>query len=500
MKKLLVIIVTSLLVQVSNAQTDSVGYFGQTPPGDTAVIFAPGIISIPNRLEKKIAFSPDGNECYFEVAISSDSSKIFYKKRVNNTWSEQVEAPFSVTHNASDPFFSNDGKRLYFTNNYHIYFVERTTGNWGEPQLLPSPINSPSFDWGYTESADGTAYVTSARTGGIGEMHGDIWCIPYNSSQAENLGSVVNSIMQDANPCIVPDGSFLIFNTNGHSNCWNDLFITFNKGNNGWTAPIEMNSCGAKINIHTEVQFSPSLSPDGKFLFFSRTKAASTLGEPLDIYWVSTHVIVGLKKSAFAPRLSKKIPNMNIKTDSVINYVIPENTFSCEHGTDSLKYTATLKNGSSLPSWLHFDSDTRTLSGTPTQTEIDTIKITATNTDTVSASCTFKITVVAGSTGIEEYKNQFPKDFGLQQNYPNPFNPSTVNSYQLSVNSNVKLSIFNVLGQKINTLVNGFQNGGEHSLVWDATDERNNPVSSGIYFYCLEVGAMNLQKKMVLVR
>jgi hypothetical protein len=235
-------------------------------------------------------------------------------------------------------------------------------------------------------------------------------------------------------------------------------------------------------------------------LFFSRTKAASTLGEPLDIYWVSTHVIVGLKKSAFAPRLSKKIPNMNIKTDSVINYVIPENTFSCEHGTDSLKYTATLKNGSSLPSWLHFDSDTRTLSGTPTQTEIDTIKITATNTDTVSASCTFKITVVAGSTGIEEYKNQFPKDFGLQQNYPNPFNPSTVNSYQLSVNSNVKLSIFNVLGQKINTLVNGFQNGGEHSLVWDATDERNNPVSSGIYFYCLEVGAMNLQKKMVLVR
>jgi flagellar hook assembly protein FlgD len=57
-----------------------------------------------------------------------------------------------------------------------------------------------------------------------------------------------------------------------------------------------------------------------------------------------------------------------------------------------------------------------------------------------------------------------------------------------------------VLGQKIKTLVISFQNAGEHSFIWDAMDEKNNPVSSGIYFYHLETGAHTLQKKMVLLK
>jgi flagellar hook assembly protein FlgD len=63
-----------------------------------------------------------------------------------------------------------------------------------------------------------------------------------------------------------------------------------------------------------------------------------------------------------------------------------------------------------------------------------------------------------------------------------PFNPSTVINYQLPAYSNVKLTIYNLLGQKIKTLMNSFQNAGEHSLVWDATDEKNNPVSSVTFF------------------
>jgi hypothetical protein len=505
MKKLLFIIVTSLLIQVSNAQTDSVGYFGQTPPGDNAVVFARDIISLTNRWETKIAFSPDGNECYFEVSTPDYLSTIYYKKRVNNTWTEQMEAKFSENHNVCDPFFSADGKRLYFcyeTADFtrHIWFVERTTGEWGEPQLLPSPINSSSSDWGYTETTDGTAYVSSSRPGGIGDpVHGDIWCIPYNSSQAENLGPVVNSIGADDRPCIAPDGSFLIFNTNGHSNCWNDLFITFNKGNNGWTAPLEMNSCGAKINIHTEVQWSPSLSPDGKFLFFSRLKANATSVDPMDIYWVSTHVIVGLKKVAFGPKLSNQIPAMSIKADTVFNYEIPRNTFSCEYGTDSLQYSAGLSNGSALPSWLTFNAETRTLSGTPKQAEVVNLKIIATNADTVSATCTFKITVTK-ATGIEESNNNLPTEFKLCQNYPNPFNPSTVISYKLPVDSNVKLKIYDTLGREVKSLVDSYQGSGNYSLIWDATDDNNNPVSSGVYFYKLEAGEACIQKKMVLVR
>ncbi len=97
-------------------------------------------------------------------------------------------------------------------------------------------------------------------------------------------------------------------------------------------------------------------------------------------------------------------------------------------------------------------------------------------------------------------ENSVPQQFRLNQNYPNPFNPSTVISYRLAVAVNVNLAVYNLLGQKIKTLVNSFQNAGEHSISWNATNNANSAVSSGIYFYYLETGAMNLQKKMVLVR
>jgi hypothetical protein len=104
-------------------------------------------------------------------------------------------------------------------------------------------------------------------------------------------------------------------------------------------------------------------------------------------------------------------------------------------------------------------------------------------------------------TAVHEKKSEsVPNKFQLNQNYPNPFNPSTVISYQLSAHSNVKLIIYNMLGQKIKALVNSYQNIGEHSFVWDATDENNNQVSSGVYFYRLQTDKMNLQNKMTLLR
>jgi hypothetical protein len=103
--------------------------------------------------------------------------------------------------------------------------------------------------------------------------------------------------------------------------------------------------------------------------------------------------------------------------------------------------------------------------------------------------------------GIEEENNKnLPEEYYLSQNYPNPFNPTTVIGYRLPAAGNVKLSIYNLFGQKIKTLIDSFQNTGEHSIVWDGTDDGNNPVSSGIYFYRLETNGMNLQRKMMLIR
>jgi uncharacterized protein (TIGR02145 family) len=287
---------------------DSVKYFGQTPPGDSAVIFAKDIISKSNRREAEIVFTTDGKECYFEVE-SDSGSKIYYTKYENQAWTEQVEASFSINHSTGSPFISADEKRIYFNYFYDndsksdIYFAERTTGQWGEPQILPSPINSPSLNVGYTETNDSIIYLSSTRPGGYDNVHGDIWCIHRlsdQSLQANNLGPTINTTMQDANPCVAPDDSYIIFNTNGHSNNWNDLFISFKNENNEWTKPIDMNSGGAKINIYSEAQRAPTISPDGKFLFFNRYYLTPTSNDLQDIYWVSTAIIDTLKTIAFA--------------------------------------------------------------------------------------------------------------------------------------------------------------------------------------------------------
>ena len=88
-----------------------------------------------------------------------------------------------------------------------------------------------------------------------------------------------------------------------------------------------------------------------------------------------------------------------------------------------------------------------------------------------------------------------PVSFELSQNYPNPFNPSTVISYQLSVNSHVKLSIYNVLGIEVRTLVNEEKSVGNYEVKFDA-----NELSSGIYFYKMQAGEFMQSKKMLLTK
>jgi flagellar hook assembly protein FlgD len=104
------------------------------------------------------------------------------------------------------------------------------------------------------------------------------------------------------------------------------------------------------------------------------------------------------------------------------------------------------------------------------------------------------------TTSVGKSGSNIPENIRLNQNYPNPFNPSTMILYSLAKSSFVKLSIYNLLGQNIRTLQNSFQSAGKHSLVWDAMDETNNPVSSGIYFYRLQTEELTLQKKMLLLR
>jgi len=96
--------------------------------------------------------------------------------------------------------------------------------------------------------------------------------------------------------------------------------------------------------------------------------------------------------------------------------------------------------------------------------------------------------------------NSAPETFGLAQNYPNPFNPETTIQYTLKQAGEVKVSIYNALGQRVRELVNSVQPAGEYRVTWNGRDASGAQVSSGIYFYRLQAAGTNLVRKMTLLR
>ncbi|MBU0711592.1 T9SS type A sorting domain-containing protein [bacterium] len=93
-----------------------------------------------------------------------------------------------------------------------------------------------------------------------------------------------------------------------------------------------------------------------------------------------------------------------------------------------------------------------------------------------------------------------PSEYILAQNYPNPFNPTTTIRFGIPEKSNVSLTIYNIMGQKVRTLVNDMQTANNYSVFWDSRDSFGNLVSSGVYFYQLQTDSQILTRKMLLVK
>jgi len=102
-------------------------------------------------------------------------------------------------------------------------------------------------------------------------------------------------------------------------------------------------------------------------------------------------------------------------------------------------------------------------------------------------------------TGIGNVIARQPGSFNLYQNYPNPFNPATVISYELARPSHIRLEIYNVLGQKIKTLFDGYQSGLFGRMMWNGINEQGQGVSAGVYIYSLIAGDTRLTRKMLLL-
>jgi hypothetical protein len=95
---------------------------------------------------------------------------------------------------------------------------------------------------------------------------------------------------------------------------------------------------------------------------------------------------------------------------------------------------------------------------------------------------------------------QVPTSYALNQNYPNPFNPSTELSFALKADGHVRLSVYNVLGQQVNTLVDEWMPAGNHSVTWNGRSSDGSPAASGIYFYRIQANDFVDTRKMTLLK
>src|SRR5664280_158951 len=272
-----------------SGQDGQIDYFGQIPPGDTPAIFAPGEISKPGRFEHAAIFSRDGKEFYFSVSSGWVHLTTYVRKLQHRGWTTEERTPFSEDRNAAEPTISYDNNRLVFTDSVHLWMVARNGTDWGDAVKLAGGVNTLPFQWHPTLARNGNLYFS---------YQGNIYRCEMVDGEyrlAVKLPAPVNSPSWNADAVIAPDESWIIFNSNRPGTKGSaDLYISYVTADGKWTDPINL---GPPINFPAAMNDPSSLSPDGKYFFYSvRTEKGS------DIYWVSSGFIGRLRpKNAQAP-------------------------------------------------------------------------------------------------------------------------------------------------------------------------------------------------------
>ena len=282
-------------------------YLGQTPPGDTPVVFARGIVSDEFQQHGVPTFSPDGNEVFWQTnRLDNDNNwhvELKTTRRIGDRWTAPEITPYG-----SGPVFSPDGKRLYFNSkkdgNY-ICVIEKHEKRWSEPKSIDLVARFPKlkFACNLSITCNDTLYFLGYAEGlwnNFGIYRAE--CINGEYAKPELLPPSINvpGGIRNWIPFISPDESYLLFcSTRGLSkNDQGDLHICFRQPDGSWMDPVNM---GAPINSSQMERFS-SVSPDGKYLFFTR----DTPGSDEDVYWVSAGIIEKLRAKAIQEKRLKQ--------------------------------------------------------------------------------------------------------------------------------------------------------------------------------------------------
>jgi Tol biopolymer transport system component len=251
-----------------------------------ARLFAPHVIST-GMYERDGALSPDGRTFFFTLRYTRKMGAIAYSQKKDGKWSEPRIARFSGKHYDMEPVFHPDGERLFFVSNrpvekggqpkdFDIWYTTIEEDGWSEPVNLGAPVNQPGNEYYPSFTSEGSLYYTAQ----LEETKGgeDLYVSHFRDGRylaPQNLGDSINTPKGEYNGFVAPDASYIIYTSEGMGRGYGsgDLYIAFRGSDGRWRKAINM---GAKVNSPA-FEFCPSLSPDGKHLFFTSQRMDTSL-------------------------------------------------------------------------------------------------------------------------------------------------------------------------------------------------------------------------------
>ena len=277
-------------------------YLGQPLPGDTAEIFAPGLVTT-GVYTRDVAMTPDGSELYFGVLLGPVSTIVETHRGPDGVWTEPEVAPFATDSRFFhlEPAISPDGSRFMFLStrvegrepaedemrswsNEDIWVMDREGDHWGEPYNLGAPVNSEAAEFFPSLTRDGTLYFTRGTEGGEESYIYRARLENGRYQEPERLGPEVNSTPNQFNAFIAPDESYLIVCTGGREDTRGDTdyYVVFRSADDRWSEPVNL---GDRVNTPGGGEFSPYVSPDGKYFFFMSTRFGTRDRIPDTLTW-----------------------------------------------------------------------------------------------------------------------------------------------------------------------------------------------------------------------
>ena len=266
-------------------------YFGQKPPGLIPEIFAPDIVSIDGRFEGTISFSSDLTEIYFAADDEAEKTAIYYSKLEGDQWTPIKRANFTngKKNQEMHPFVSPDGNRIYFTAldsafvDEKIWYVDRLADSWSDAMLLDSPIND-----------DLVFFSNQAKNGDLYYFNLSKFKTYYAPNKNGEFPEVREVPLEFGHHAFIsPSQDYLIVTAKNNEEAGrtdNDMYVYFKEKDGTWSKPINL---GNTINTSFNEK-GPTITPDGKYLFFGRDERAIEPGLS-NFYWVSTEVIEKLR-------------------------------------------------------------------------------------------------------------------------------------------------------------------------------------------------------------